>query len=217
LLRQHKILDHLLARFSCQYIPVSTDPSDIEALEKAYQHKKLILNDITVITRDRGLGLSIKPTEKDIWEKDLLSGFQKRIYRLLGMENRKLMHYKLSSIEGNEPVGFYLVEHLLLINRKEKNILTKKFNKAAELLFNYISNLTIGDPPRDPYSFRLTIILPHWYSAWQQRRNRVETILREEMPAHILPGFYWLDKTHMEDFELLYENWLKSMLEMYEQ
>ncbi len=217
LLRQHKILDHLLARFSTQYIPVSTDLSDMGALEKAYQHKKLILNDITVITRDRGLGLSIKPKEKGIWEKDLLSGFQKRIYRLLGVDNKRLMHYKLSSIEGNEPVGFYLVEHLLLINRKEANILTKKFNKAAELLFNYISNLTIGDPPRDPYSFRLTIILPHWYSAWQQRRNRVETILREEMPAHILPGFYWLDKTHMEDFELLYENWLKSMLEMYEQ
>lgn len=216
LLRQHKILDHLLARFSTRYIPISTDQPDVNALEKAYQHKKLILNDITIITRDRGLGLSIKPKEKSIWGKDLLSGFQKRIYRLLGVENRKLMHYQLSSIEGNEPMGFYLVEHLLLMNRKEENILIKKFNKSAELLFNYINNLGIGDSPRDPFSFQLTIILPHWCSTWQQRRSRVETILREEMPAHILPRFYWLDKTHMEDFEMLYENWLKSMLEMYE-
>lgn len=214
LLQQHKILDHLLARFATSYSPIGTEQSDANALGKALQAKIMLLKDIPVITKERGLGLPIRPEEKSVWDNDLLSGFQKRLFRLMGVNNKDLRHFQLTKMGGKEPVGFYLVEHILLIEREEHNIFSKKYNRAAELLFEYIQNL-IEKKPHDPYSFQLSIILPDWYSSWSKRRNSVENVIRKEMPAHILPYFHWMNKKRMGEFEILYEDWLKGLLQLH--
>ncbi len=215
LLQQHKILDHLLARFATPYTPIMTEATDANALEKTLQAKKMLLKDIPIITQERGLGLPVRPQEKGIWDTDLLSGFQKRMYRLLGVNNEAFRHVKLSRIRGSEPVGFYLIEHILLMQRAEGSIFSKKFNRAAELLLEYIHDLSAEEPPQDPYSFQLTLILPDWYATWRQRRNTVENAIRKEVPVHILPYFHWLNKKNMDEFEILYEDWLKALLQVY--
>lgn len=215
LIRQNKILDHLLARFATRYAPVTTERWDINMLERIVQAKKQLLRDIPLVTRERGLGLPVKPLEKRIWDSDLLSGFQKRLYRLLGVSNENLRHLRLTKVRGTEPIGFYLVEHILLVRREEDHIFVKRFNRDAEVLQDYISNLS-GHHQYDPYSFQLTMVLPDWYPSWRKRRNTVETIIKEEMPAHILPYFLWLNKKNMAVFETLYEDWLKSLLRLYE-
>ncbi len=215
LFQQHKILDHLLARFATRYTPLMTEPSEASTLRKSLQAKMTLLKDIPVITKERGLGLPIRPEEKNVWNNHLLSGFQKRVYRLLGLNNRDLLHYRLTKVGGAEPVGFYLVEHILLIEQQERSIFSKKFNRAAELLLEYISNLSAEVPLRDPYSFQLTIVLPDWYATWRKRRSTVENAIRKEVPAHILPQIFWLGKKYMSEFEILYGDWLKNLLQLY--
>lgn len=213
--RKHKILDHLLARFATSYTPIITEVSDADALEKTLITKMILLKDIPIITRERGLGLSIKSQEIKIWNSDVLSGFQKRMYRLLGVNNEDLRHLQLTRIRSSEPVGFYLVEHILLIRQEEDNIFSKKFNRAAELLYDYITNLSDEYQQYEPYSFQLTIVFPDWYSSWRKRRNTVENRVREELPAHLLPHLHWLNKKEMGEFEILYEDWLKALLQLY--
>lgn len=213
LLKQHKILDHLLARFATTFITIAPDVEDRTRLEKSLEDKKRLLKDIPIITRERGLGIAIKPQEADIWDSDLLSGFQKRVYRLLGI-NSDLKHFKLSERAGSEPVGFYLVEHILLIARKEDMIFNKKFNRAAELLLEFLTNLLEVEPATDPFSFQMSIVLPDWYSPWRQRKNSVELEIRKETPAHILPYFHWMNKKKLAEFEILYEDWVKTLLQI---
>ncbi|CAN5331590.1 hypothetical protein BH23BAC1_BH23BAC1_17790 [soil metagenome] len=214
LLRQHKIIDHLLARFAISYSPIMAGTSNAKTSEKALQDKMLLLRDIPIITKERGLGLPIKPEEKGVWDSDLLSGFQKRMYRLLGVNNNAFRHVKLTKMGGNEPVGFYLVEHILLVEREEDTIFSKKFNRAAELLFEYIINLYTGRKTHGLYSFQLSIVIPAWYRSWNRRYITVENAIRKELPAHIFPHFHWMNKKQMGEFEILYEDWLEALLQI---
>lgn len=214
LIHKNKILNHLLARFSVRYAPVVTEESGSSGLERTVKKKISLLRDIPVVTRERGLGLPVRQDEEEIWDADLLSGFQKRVYRKLGINNKDLRHLRLTKARSSEPVGFYLVEHILLAKQDEDHIFIKRFNRDAEVLFDYLVNLTDISQVYEPYSFQVTIILPDWYRSWSKRKNRVETLIQEELPAHILPHFLWLEKEEMNEFEILYEDWLQSMLRL---
>lgn len=213
LIRNHKILDHLLARFATSYAAAISDSHDVAGLTKTLKAKRLLLQDIPVITRDRSLGISINTTE-EVWNSDLLSGFQKRVYRLLGLSHDKLQHVRLSKARGKEPYGFYLVEHILLLKKDSTNIVNKKFNSAADLLYDYIVNMSAEYKRYPAYSFQVTIVLPGWHGAWRSQKNRVENAIKDELPAHILPYFHWLNKKNMSEFESCYEDWLKAMLQL---
>lgn len=62
----------------------------------------------------------------------------------------------------------------------------------------------------DPYSYRLHIILPAYSSRFRnlEFRRFVETIIREETPAHILPKICWINAEDMAKLEQLYRNWI---------
>ena len=212
LIKKNKVLDHLLARFSTQYHPIVSEELDLDRLERMTETKVQILRDIPLITRERGLGIAIKPDEKNIWDSDLLSGFQKRVYRLLGVKNEELRHIRLTKARSMVPVGFYLIEHILLANRQEDHVSIKRFNRDATVLLEFIRDLSIDNFQYEPYSYQLTVVLPDWYPIWRKRKNRVERVIKEELPAHILPYFIWLNRNDMSDFEIIYEDWLKSLL-----
>lgn len=213
LIKQHKILDHLLARFATSYTPIFSDLEDPRALGQSLEAKKMLLRDIPVITRERGLGIAIRPEEPDIWDSDILAGFQKRMYRLLGI-NSGLKHLKLSPSTGHNPTGFYIVEHILLVRRKEDSIFNQKFNRAAELLLEFLGNLLEKESLIDPFSFQMSLVLPDWYSPWSDRKKSVELAIKKEIPAHILPYFHWMNKKKLAEFEILYEDWLKMLLQI---
>lgn len=64
----------------------------------------------------------------------------------------------------------------------------------------------------DPYSFRATIVIPFWPKRFNdpQFREFMETTLRRETPAHILPRICWLDTCQMREFETAYQRWLNT-------
>ena len=42
-------------------------------------------------------------------------------------------------------------------------------------------------------------------------------MIAEELPAHLLPEFYWLDFAFLAQFETRYQRWLNLMKEYAEQ
>ena len=62
----------------------------------------------------------------------------------------------------------------------------------------------------DPYSCRIHIILPAYGSRFQSMdfRRFAEEVIREEIPAHILPKICWISECDMARFEKDYRDWI---------
>lgn len=65
----------------------------------------------------------------------------------------------------------------------------------------------------DPYSFRISVILPAWPTRFRSQyfRKYVEKVIRQETPAHIYPKICWVNLEQMRDFERHYKHWLQSL------
>jgi hypothetical protein len=96
--------------------------------------------------------------------------------------------------------GMYLMENILL--RPEEN---------TDPFLPICPNPNCTDcVEADPYSYRLTIILPAYSSRFRKMNFRrfVEQVIREETPAHILPKICWINKDDMAELEKLYRDWI---------
>jgi hypothetical protein len=117
--------------------------------------------------------------------------------------------------------GMFLVEHILL----RPNVTN---DEAAIDNFMPICTDDCGDGGcgMDPYSFRVSIVLPGYTYRFSNPdfRNYMENIIREELPAHIVPRICWVgnrrgqvpdDENDLWNFENAYKNYLeaKTMLE----
>ncbi len=63
------------------------------------------------------------------------------------------------------------------------------------------------------FNFRVSVIFPSWtarFSDDEFKRYAEETVQRN-LPAHIYAEFFWLDFSHMRDFELRYKCWLRLL------
>jgi len=67
-------------------------------------------------------------------------------------------------------------------------------------------------PDSDPYSFRISIVLPYWPKRFQNANFRIffEDTLRREAPAHIGLRICWLDPKQMLEFDRRYRTWLEA-------
>jgi hypothetical protein len=96
--------------------------------------------------------------------------------------------------------GMFVVEHILLRPKTD----------ADGFLPICLEPGCPAPEEADPYSFRISIILPAWSSRFSSTpfRRFVEKTLREETPSHILPRICWVSQGHMQEFEGLYRRWL---------
>jgi hypothetical protein len=124
--------------------------------------------------------------------------------------------------------GLHMVEHVLLRPRA-----------AGESVLSIPIDET--DKIRDPYSHRVSIVLPSGYSRdfsedplaavrndvaphrFRDRefRRHAARMIRQACPAHLLPGIYWVDRQaagtpddpgSFDQFELRYFAWLDTIL-----
>lgn len=65
----------------------------------------------------------------------------------------------------------------------------------------------------DPYSFRISVLLPAWPSRFRDQafRHYVEKVIRQETPVHIYPRICWVNLQQMRSFEHHYRHWLQSL------
>jgi hypothetical protein len=91
-IKEDATLDHLLARFSEAFVDYSVFAHGFlreEALKTSMQNKSLFLQDYVAISRDRNKGLDITEDPRGVWDSDSITGFERRIYRSLGIRNLK--------------------------------------------------------------------------------------------------------------------------------
>ena len=107
----------------------------------------------------------------------------------------------LLQMDRNEE-GFHLVEHLLLRPREEDD----------PLMPVCIEPGCKCPGCADPYSFRMTLVLPAWVDRFSKLEFRrfFEQTVRLETPAHLHVKICWLNRKDMQVFEEQYRAWLEE-------
>jgi len=119
----------------------------------------------------------------------------------------------MKKVKPNE--GMYLVEHILLRpdESKEYTVTTDSFLPVC---------CCDDCEPLDPYSFRVSVILPGWTERFSNIdfRNFMEDLIRRELPAHVLARICWIgypdgtvaeEKNEMVQFERAWKLFLGSI------
>ncbi|RPI26066.1 MAG: hypothetical protein EHM61_12700 [Acidobacteria bacterium] len=118
----------------------------------------------------------------------------------------KVLSEVLSYFQSNaDSEGFHVIEHIFLRKRTS----TDRF-LAVQLPDPGERNCV---EVKDPYSFRMTVLLPSWPRRFQDLKFRhfVEDTLRVEAPAHIYVKICWISHAQMRDFEMDYNAWAEKL------
>ena len=200
LARKNSLLNHLLSRFADTFAEytalefVRKGYEDEFSLRECVEDKKRFLRDYPRISSLRSSGLDWTVPSVQV------SGAECRIMRKLGV-NDPDARGRLS--ERNE-MGLYLLEHNLLVpwGTKDAFLQLETGTDRKKLLDN-------------PYSFRVTAVLTGWpeLAGNLHYRRYVETIIREELPAHLFVKICWVSREVMAELEDAYATWHRTLYE----
>lgn len=90
--------------------------------------------------------------------------------------------------------GLHLVEHVLLRPRRDRQAFAPWV-------------------PDDYYPFQVSIVFPGWTARFAdpEFRKFAEETVSLNLPAHVLPHFYWLGYVAMDDFEQRLQRWYAAL------
>jgi hypothetical protein len=105
----------------------------------------------------------------------------------------------------------WVVEHLLL--RPDTKFLSKLSSLESHFMPVCIDPNGIFCPPLDPYSCRISVVLPGYTLRMRNPdfRKFVERLIRLETPAHILPRICFVPHHAMVNFRAKYHTWRKEI------
>lgn len=207
-LRRNKFLDHLMARFSEEMTTYSLLQYAKRGETRLIEDKRRLLKDYRPVSSERGKGFNYKSginyLANTFTGTDNVTGYQKRACRLVGIVDWRERY--LNTAAPGLAEGIHVVEHILL----------RPFSKDSKFL-----DVAIGPTEdlscvtdKDPYSFRITVILPGWLERYQDDyhyRKYIERILRQEAPAHIVIDPKWLSQKDMNEFEICWFKFLNQL------
>jgi len=98
--------------------------------------------------------------------------------------------------------GMHLVEHNLL----------RPFAKEDGLMSVCLNDGCHFCGEEDPYSFRISVVLPYWPERFRNLHFRTlfERTLRMEAPAHVQVKVCWIGQRQMTEFDTAYRGWLMA-------
>jgi hypothetical protein len=110
----------------------------------------------------------------------------------------------------HEGEGLHVIEHVLLRPRSVGD----PFMSVQLELPGHCDCVEV----KDPYSFRLTVLLPSWPARFQDLRFRrlVEQTVRREAPAHVLPKICWISHESMRDMERRHDAFASALARLVE-
>jgi hypothetical protein len=110
--------------------------------------------------------------------------------------------------------GMHLVEHILLRPRFSPPVIAGVDPEEVYKLFH----VCLGENcnfcgEEDPYSFRISLVLPYWHERFKSMefRKYFETMVRTETPAHCMIKICWVNNTLMNEFEQAYKEWMEAL------
>jgi len=207
--RRNRLLDHLIARFAESFndysinmyaLPDEMVLSDDAVSKKLIDDKIALLKNYPALSSGRGTGYNYAMPVADPLATDNQAGYAKRMRSLLGMA--VTVTRPLHNLPGDDEGGFYLLEHLLMRPSKEGDVL---LSVCLDTNCDHC-----GD--EDPYSCKVSIVLPYWLKRFENMhfRNYMESLFRSEAPAHVFLKICWVDKVEMKDFEEAYSAWVNA-------
>lgn len=213
---QNKLLDHLMARFNDTFADYATllytsMHDKLPFFEKYYGvknsigKKKYMLSEYPSLSGLRSQGVCYNSGKFEI------SGVERRILVRLGICHP---NYRLSPklIKTNRKTGKRTFQN----NHSEDYERTFGIHILEHILFAPIKGVNpeteIGESCKD-ISFTVSVVLPGWLDLCLSKnfRNYVETIIREEIPAHIKCNIYWVNPLVMWNVENAYVEFLNVM------
>ncbi len=104
------------------------------------------------------------------------------------------------SVDYHETFGLHIYEHVLLW-KGAPSAFFRQYEDGSRKLAT------------DPYSMKVTVVLPGWLDVTQnhQFRDVVENVIADEFPAHIAVKICWIDPLQMLKLEESHEEFLKYM------
>lgn len=101
----------------------------------------------------------------------------------------------------HETFGLHVYEHILLLSEENQDAFLRQYEDGSRNLV------------KDPYSMKVTVVLPGWLNVTQnhQFRDVVESIIAEEFPAHIAVKICWIDPMQMLKLEESHDEFLKYL------
>jgi len=207
--RKNRLLDHLISRFAESFndyavymyaLPDKAIIDDDKVSKDLIDAKLNFLENYPELSSQRGKAYDYSLNEEEILGTKEISGYARRMMSLLGMEFRK--DNSLTDIDPNGNGGFHILEHILLRPMKDKDTL---LNVCLEPNCDHCGE-------EDPYSFKISVILPFWIKKFTNMhfRTYVETLFRKEAPAHIFLKICWIDKKEMAAYEKALSDWMKA-------
>jgi hypothetical protein len=106
--------------------------------------------------------------------------------------------------------GLHLIEHILLRPRFKAPV---HEYKPAEEIYKLMSVCLDEEcsfcGEQDPYSFKVSILLPYWNERFSNLnfRKYFEKLIQTETPAHIAVKICWISFTAMKKFEVIFRKW----------
>ncbi|RRB07763.1 hypothetical protein [Larkinella rosea] len=229
--RRNRFLNHLISRFNDSFVEFSI--AQFIRYSSAHRYtpaaivadKKSFLRSYPKLSGERSHAFNY---EHPVWNTPNLSGFELRIAKKLGLSNTltadsdALLQHSLihpffqiddtgalvwpeprkyrdnRDLSFDEIFGLHIIEHQLLVPRWG----VEKLLDICEEPDNFGRDCFC----RDPYSFRVTAVLPGWLpiSMDMSFRKYVENLIREELPAHLSLKICWIGPDEMFEFEQNY-------------
>lgn len=185
--RRNRFLDHLLARFGEQFgeyaLLLTSLKGEQTAQDLLIGDKISFLKEYPQISRDRAKGFNYRKA----LSVDNVPGIKKRVSLLLGSSDMDLI----------------VVEHLLLRPKFPGDALYPACTDGACAV--------CGD--EDPYSFRMTFVMPGWMEPFDtnlEMRDFADRTIRQETPAHLLGKICWIARDEYVRFEEAWSEWLNA-------
>jgi hypothetical protein len=198
LYRKNSILNHLLSRFADSFAEytalefIRKGYEDEFTLQECVEDKKRFLQDYPRISALRSSGVDWTAPSLQV------SGAECRILRKLGVNDPDSQ----GRLADGDKFGLHLLEHSLLVPlTKDEAFLQLEAGTDRQRLLD------------NPYSFRVTAVVTGWsgLAGNLHFRKYVETIIREEMPAHIFVKICWVSREVMASLEDAYSFWQQVM------
>ncbi len=210
--RRNRLLDHLVARFAESFsdyaiymygLPDEKVIDDELVSHELIKDKLDFLKNYPELSSQRSKAYDYSLSEAEILGTKDISGYARRMMALLGMKFEK--DSKLSETDESGNGGFYILEHILLRPSKDKDTL---LSVCLDPDCDHCGE-------EDPYSFKVSIILPYWVKRFRNMnfRNYAERLFRSEAPAHVFLKICWIDKDEMKNFEKDLASWMKVKAE----
>jgi hypothetical protein len=177
-------------RFATREAALTAARTIYPALHDVDSYDKEALDDNRVVIV--GATLTLEHEDQFVERADAIG----TIYDLVSRHAELLQSRELCNEEG-----FHVIEHVLLRPRSTADpLMTPCFGDDGEIC------------EADPYSFRVSVILPYWLHRFRdpERRAVVERTLREECPAHVYLKICWIANHKMMELDAAYERWLGS-------